>query len=147
MRVTIFNTLCRCIRPRAGVHLHGQKGGVCKRPIMLISIASLVFASTFAPRQASDGLDYDGIVRCAGLSQAASEQRTRNGLQDARLSDAALYWGLAAVRSGAALGRTDAQIDADQTARRADAAESFVRQDVRMSAELEACLAQTPDLN
>ena len=66
--------------------------------IALLALSSLALAFQATP---SVGLtSYEEAVRCAGVTQAASELEGGESRQGRALYDAALYWSLAAMQAG-----------------------------------------------
>lgn len=91
-------------------------------------------------------------VRCAGLTQAASElDGEREGARDAsaakRLYDAGLYWALTAMQAARSAGRTEEAAEADQTRSRTDALARLREGSSDAQADLARCLARTPNLD
>lgn len=95
----------------------------------------------------SSGLvSYAEAVRCAGLTQAASELEGAESAHGRSLYDAALYWSLAAMQAGQAAGRTTVLAEADQTGARVAAVRQLTEQDAETRAALARCRTLTPDL-
>lgn len=88
---------------------------------------------------------YDEAVRCAGLTQAASELEGSESARGRSLFDAALYWSLTAGQKAENAGRS-AQADADQTRARMRAVRELSADDAAARTALDACLQQTPNL-
>lgn len=102
---------------------------------------------TLAAPQTGEGLmSYQETVRCAGLTQAASELEGGESPRGRSLFDAALYWSLASGQAASASGRPTASADADQTRERIAAVRDLSAQTNGAPAALEACLRRTPDL-
>lgn len=91
-------------------------------------------------------LDYDGVVRCAGLAQAASELEGGESREGRALYDAALYWSLTAIQNAQTTGRSPAAGEADQTRERIRAVRLLSAGDATARAELQRCRARTPRL-
>jgi hypothetical protein len=91
-------------------------------------------------------ISYDTAVRCAGLTQAASEMEGGESAQGKLLFDAALYWALAAGQAAQATGKTPAVADADQSRARVVAVQQLSAQSAPARAELQRCRTRTPDL-
>lgn len=91
-------------------------------------------------------MSYDETVRCAGLTQAASELEGGESAEGKTLSDAALYWSLTAGQAATTAGKTPAQVDADQTAARVRAVRALSGGDDDARSELQRCLRRTPEL-
>ncbi len=89
---------------------------------------------------------YDEAVRCAGLTQAASELEGSESARGRSLFDAALYWSLTAAQKAEAAGR-GAQADGDQTRARLRAVRELAAEDAAAKAVLETCLERTPNLS
>lgn len=89
---------------------------------------------------------YESAVRCAGVTEAASELEGGESTRGRRLFDAALYWSLAASQAGDASGRTMAVIDADLTRARIRAVRELSANDASARTTLSDCLERTPDL-
>lgn len=108
----------------------------------ILAILSLTGAQS-APDQA---LPYDQVVRCAGLTQAASELEGGESGEGRALYDAALFWSLTATQSAGAAGRTPAVAEADQTRARLRAVRELTAADADARADLQRCRARTPRL-
>lgn len=89
---------------------------------------------------------YEGAVRCAGLTQAASELEGGESGEGRSLYDAALYWSLRAMQMAQAAGRTAATAETDQTRARIRAVRELSAGDPAARAALESCRTRTPDL-
>lgn len=89
---------------------------------------------------------YDEAVRCAGLTQAASELEGSESARGRSLFDASLYWSLTAGQKAESAGRS-AQADGDQTRARLRAVRELAADDAAARAALETCLQQTPRLD
>jgi hypothetical protein len=85
-------------------------------------------------------------VRCAGLTQAAAELAGGESDEGRALSDAALFWSLAAAQSGAIQGLSELDADRELTQARVAAVRSLSSGDAGAQRELEACVARAPDL-
>ncbi|MDA1320770.1 MAG: hypothetical protein O3B99_00565 [Proteobacteria bacterium] len=89
--------------------------------------AAMALAQASAPAQAPAQaprarlVSYDEAVRCAGLTQAASELEGGESRYGRALYDAALYWSLAAMQAATVAGRNPAVAEAEQTRARLDA--------------------------
>ncbi len=95
---------------------------------------------------AATPLDYNGVVRCAGLAQAASELEGGESREGRALYDAALYWSLTAIQTAQTSGRSAAAGEADQTRERIRAVRLLSAGDAAARAELQRCRARTPRL-
>lgn len=91
-------------------------------------------------------MPYVEVVRCAGLTQAASELEGGESPEGRRLSDAALYWSLAASQAALASGRSPVDADADQTRARILAVRQLESANPQARSDLDACRRRTPDL-
>ena len=95
-------------------------------------------------------ISYDEAVRCAGLTQAASELEGGESGEGRALYDAALYWSLAAGQAAQASGRDPVASDADQTRARILAVRQLsARREPGVAearAALQRCRRRTPDL-
>ena len=111
---------------------------------LLFALTSAALMLQAAP---SVGLiSYDEAVRCAGLTQAASELEGGESAEGKALSDAALYWSLTAGQAAVAAGKPPVEADRDQSAARQLAVRRLTAGDDAARAELEACRRRTPDL-
>lgn len=89
---------------------------------------------------------YDETVRCAGLTQAASELEGGETGEGRSLYDVALYWSLTAIQMAQSTARPAATTDADQTRARIRAVRELSADDAGARAALEHCRARTPHL-
>lgn len=89
---------------------------------------------------------YDEAVRCAGLTQAASELEGGESGEGRSLYDAALYWSLTAVQMAQATARPPTVAEADQTRARIRAVREISSRDAAARADLDRCRARTPEL-
>lgn len=117
-------------------------------------LASLTLASLLIQNAPGAGVNqgaglvsYEEAVRCAGLTQAASELEGGESPRGRRLYDAALFWSLAAMQAGTAAGRSAAAAEADQTRARIEAVRRLNADAPAAEAGLTRCLQKTPDLN
>ena len=108
--------------------------------------ALLTFNAQTAGPAAARLLSYDETVRCAGLTQAASELEGGESAEGKALSDAALYWSLAATQAAQASNREATAADADQNLARIRAVQRLNANDSDARAALQRCRARTPDL-
>lgn len=98
-------------------------------------------------QSSSEGLvSYEEAVRCAGLTQAASELEGGESEEGRRLYDAALYWSLAAMRAGTAAGKRSSAAEADQTRARIEAVRHLSADLPAAQAALRRCRQRAPDL-
>lgn len=111
--------------------------------LALILVALLQNAPAVTPARL---MSYEGTVRCAGLTQAASELEGGESAEGKALSDAALYWSLTAGQAAVAAGKPPVEADRDQAAARQLAVRRLTAGDDAARAELEACRRRTPDL-
>ena len=111
---------------------------------MIVAVATAVLTSLSGQTAPLTG--YDSAVRCAGLTEAASELEGGESARGRRLFDAALYWSLAASQAGDASGRTLSAIDADLTRARIRAVREFAAGETAAQDALSDCLSRTPDL-
>lgn len=109
----------------------------------VLTLVLLQQAPVPAPMQV---LPYVAVVRCAGLTQAASELEGGESPEGRALFDAALYWSLAASQAGDISGRPSVQADADQTRARILAVRQLQSANPEARAELVACRRRTPAL-
>ncbi|MCK6104314.1 hypothetical protein KZX42_07975 [Brevundimonas sp. EYE_349] len=111
---------------------------------MLFALTSAALMLQAAP---SVGLiSYDEAVRCAGLTQAASELEGGESVQGRRLYDAALYWSLAAMQAATAAGKPAPAAEADQTRARIAAVRQLNGAAAEARAILQRCQQKTPNL-
>lgn len=92
-------------------------------------------------------VSYDEAVRCAGLTQAASELEGGESAQGRRLYDAALYWSLAAMQAATAAGKAAPAAEADQTRARIAAVRLLNGDASEARAALQRCQQKTPKLD
>lgn len=112
-----------------------------------MALIATLLMTLAAPQGAGEGLlSYQETVRCAGLTQAASELEGGESVRGRTLFDAALYWSLASGQAASAAGRPAATADADQTRERIAAVRDLSAQTNGAPAALETCLRRTPDL-
>src|SRR4051812_32632908 len=111
-----------------------------------IWIVALLTAAAQTAAPAAPGLiSYDETVRCAGLTQAASELEGGESAEGKTLSDAALYWSLAATQAAQASNRDANAADADQNRARIRAVQQLNGGDADAKAALQRCRTRTPD--
>lgn len=115
---------------------------------MIATIAGLLAALTASAQAApvTTLISYDETVRCAGVTQAASELEGGESTEGKALSDAALYWSLAATQAAQASNRDATVADADQNRARIRAVQQLNAGDADAKAALQRCRARTPDL-
>lgn len=111
--------------------------------LALTATLSLSAAQTAQP-------SYDEAVRCAGLTQAASELEGGESGEGRSLYDAALYWSLTAMRMAQLAppptARSPAAAEADQTRARIRAVRELTARDAGARSDLQRCRARTPDM-
>lgn len=89
---------------------------------------------------------YDEAVRCAGLTQAASELEGGESGEGRALYDAALYWSLTATQTAGFSGRNAAAAEAEQTRARIRAVRELSADNAEARTDLQRCRARTPRL-
>ena len=119
-------------------------GGRRGKSFMIVAVAMAVL--TGLSGQAPELTGYQAAVRCAGLTQAASELEGGETPRGRMLFDAALYWSLAAGQAADAAGREAAVSDNDQTRARIRAVRELSESNDDARDALSRCLARTPDL-
>ena len=119
-------------------------GGRRGKSFMIVAVAMAVLTGLSGQVTVLTG--YDSAVRCAGLTQAASELEGGETPRGRMLFDAALYWSLAAGQAADAAGREAAVSDNDQTRARIRAVRELSQSDDDARDALSRCLARTPDL-
>lgn len=92
-------------------------------------------------------VSYDEAVRCAGLTQAASELEGGESAQGRQLYDAALYWSLAAMQAATVAGKPSAAAEADQTRARIAAVRQLNSDAPEARAVLQRCQQKAPKLD
>jgi len=112
----------------------------------MVAEALLAVLSLAASQTAGPILSYEAVVRCAGLTQAASELEGGESREGRLLYDAALYWSLTAIQVAQANGRSPAAADADQTRARIRAVRELAAGAPETAAELQRCRDRTPRL-
>jgi hypothetical protein len=111
---------------------------------MIIAVAMAVL--TGLSGQATVLTGYEPAVRCAGLTQSASELEGGETPRGRMLFDAALYWSLAVGQAADAAGRPLTVSDNDQTRARIRAVRELSEGDPDAREALSRCLDRTPDL-
>lgn len=91
-------------------------------------------------------VSYDEAVRCAGLTQAASELEGGESRYGRQLYDAALYWSLAAMQAATASGRDPATSENDQTRARLRSVRQLSSGDPEARSRLLRCRQAAPRL-
>lgn len=117
----------------------------------MFAMALMAVLSLGAAQAASQQTpSYDEAVRCAGLTQAASELEGGESGEGRSLYDAALYWSLTAMQmaqsAAPAAARPAAAAETDQTRARIRAVRELTARDAGARADLRHCRARTPDL-
>ena len=113
----------------------------------MIAMALTAVLSLSAAQAASQTPpSYDEVVRCAGLTQAASELEGGESSEGRSLYDAALYWSLTALQMAQAAARPPVATEADQTRARIRAVRELSAADPEARTALERCRARTPRL-
>lgn len=110
--------------------------------LALTAILSLGVAQAASAQAPS----YDEAVRCAGLTQAASELEGGESGEGRSLYDAALYWSLTAMQMAQAAARPPAATEADQTRARIRAVRELTAREAGARAALDRCRARAPNL-
>lgn len=113
---------------------------------MFVMAFLAVLSLTGAQAAPVQPLPYEEAVRCAGLTQAASELEGGESGEGRTLYDAALYWSLTATQSAAAAGRNPAVAEAEQTRARIRAVRDLSAADAEARTALQRCRARTPRL-
>ena len=102
--------------------------------------------ATGVPATGARGLAYVEVVRCAGLTQAASELEGGESAVGRTLYDAALYWSLTALQAAQTARRSAAATETDQTQSRIRAVRELSAGDAEARADLQRCRELTPSL-
>jgi hypothetical protein len=113
---------------------------------MIVLPALLVLLQTAPATGGVRLMSYDETVRCAGLTQAASELEGGESVEGKALSDAALYWSLTAGQAAVTAGKAPADADRDQSVARLRAVRELGAGNDEAKAELDRCRRRTPDL-
>jgi hypothetical protein len=121
---------------------------------ILVVTAAMALAQTSAKTQPSPQapapsarlVSYDEAVRCAGLTQAASELEGGESRYGRSLYDAALYWSLAAMQAATVAGRNPAVAETEQTRARLDAVRRLSAGESEARATLQRCRQKAPRL-
>ena len=114
----------------------------------MLSIFALSGVALTLQSQPGGGLvSYEEAVRCAGLSQAASELEGGESAEGRSLYDMALYWALAAMQAATAAGRSSQAAENDQTRARIAAVRQFDTDGATARAGLQRCRQKTPKLD
>lgn len=92
-------------------------------------------------------VSYEEAVRCAGLTQAASELEGGESRYGRSLYDVALYWSLAAMQAATAAGRDADLAENEQTRARVDAVRRLSAGEAEARALLQRCRQRAPRLS
>lgn len=109
-------------------------------------LSALILSFGLATQQTPPLISYEEMVRCAGLTQAASELAGGEGVDGKALMDAALYWSLTAIQTAIAAGKTPAVAEADQARARIQSVQLLSAENAEARAALQRCRQRTPDL-
>ena len=112
---------------------------------MFIAVVTAALA-VLGQAQTTRLVSYDEAVRCAGLTQAASELEGGESRYGRTLYDAALYWSLAAMQAATTAGRNPTAAENDQTRARVDSVKRLSANEAEARAGLQQCRRMTPDL-
>jgi hypothetical protein len=110
----------------------------------ILALTALMFLSAPA---AEGTASYQEAVRCAGLTQAASELEGGESRTGRTLYDAALFWSLSALQMAQSAARPAETAEADQTRARIRAVRELDADETAARAELQRCLARAPRLD
>lgn len=111
----------------------------------LVSIFSALAILT--PGQAMQAVDYSAAVRCAGLTQAASELEGGESRYGRALADSALFWTLTAFQAAASNDITYAAAEVDQRVARVQSVRRLNADEPLARRQLHQCRQKTPRLN
>lgn len=111
--------------------------------ITLLTFVGLQTATPLAPVRV---LALEEIVRCAGLTQAASELEGGESGDGRALYDAALFWSLTAIQAGRNASHRPAATEAQVTRARIKAVRELTVGDAAARTQLQRCRARTPSL-
>ncbi|WP_395944362.1 hypothetical protein [Brevundimonas sp.] len=111
-------------------------------------LVTLTIAGLMGLQTPTVGLvSYEEAVRCAGLTQAASELEGGESAEGKSLYDSALYWSLAAMQAATAAGKPTRVAEADQTRARIEAVRQLNAEAPAARTALQRCRQKTPDLD
>ena len=110
-------------------------------------LSLLVMTLTLQATPSASLVSYEEAVRCAGLTQAASELEGGESAEGRALYDAALYWSLAAMQAATVSGKPAQAAEADQTRARIAAVRQLNSDAAAARAALQRCRQRTPNLN
>lgn len=88
----------------------------------------------------------DQVIRCAGLTQAASELEGGESGDGRTLYDAALFWSLTAIQAGQSARHAPAATEAQVTRARITAVRELTVGDAAARTQLQRCRERTPSL-
>ncbi|HYC96788.1 hypothetical protein [Brevundimonas sp.] len=111
-----------------------------------MSVMALMALLSVNAQERDRPVSYEEAVRCAGLTQAASELEGGESGEGRSLYDAALYWSLTAIQAAGTAARPPALAEADQTRARIRAVRELSAGDVEARAALQRCRALAPRL-
>lgn len=111
--------------------------------IVVISSALAILAQGQDKRTA----DYALAVRCAGLTQAASELEGSESRYGRALADSALFWTLTAFQAATAQDITYAAAEAEQRVARIQSVRRLNSSEAQARRQLTECRQKTPRLN
>ncbi|AYG95166.1 hypothetical protein D8I30_08210 [Brevundimonas naejangsanensis] len=110
-------------------------------------LVAFTAALALGPAQANRLVSYDEAVRCAGLTQAASELEGGESRYGRQLYDAALYWSLAAMQAATTAGRDPTAAEDDQTRARLQSVRRLSAGDAEARSALQRCRQKAPRLD
>ena len=110
-----------------------------------ITLLSFGEVQTPTPAPLHD-MTLDDIVRCAGLTQAASELEGGESGKGRALYDAALFWSLTAIQAGRSARHAPAATETQVTRARITAVRELTVGDAAARTQLQRCRERTPSL-
>ena len=113
--------------------------------MLILAISSAL--ATLATAQAAPAADYAAAVRCAGLTQAASELEGGESRYGRALADSALFWTLTAFQAAASHNITYTAAEVDQRVARLQSVRRLNADDPLARRQLQQCRQKTPRLN
>jgi hypothetical protein len=111
--------------------------------ITLLSFSGAQAAAAPAPLRVQN---LDQVIRCAGLTQAASELEGGESGDGRALYDAALFWSLTAIQAGQAARHAPAATETRVTRARIAAVRELTIGDAAARTQLQRCRERTPSL-
>lgn len=111
-----------------------------------MTVGLAIVLTLMAPQDPAPLISYAEMVRCAGLTQAASELAGGEGAEGKALMDAALYWSLTAMQAASAAGKSPAVAEADQTRARIQSVRLLSGDNAEARTALQRCRQRTPRL-